>query len=295
MWVEGIIIKGYGGFYYVRDQEKFIWECKPRGRFKKENQQILVGDRVQIKPLNNNKGVVEKILPRFTELMRPPVANIDRAVIVFALKEPEPNLNLLDRFILLSETSKVTPVICFNKADLVPAEEIKAIVNNYNSIGYRVLVTSIKTGEGIEELKVILKDHLTVFAGPSGVGKSSLLNAVQPGLSLKTGEISTKLKRGKHTTRHVELLELLMGGYVADTPGFSSLYLPHIPKEELAEYFPEMDNYWNKCRFNGCLHFREPDCAVKEAVECGAISNIRYEHYKIFLEEVMSQERRYNK
>jgi len=293
--LEGTVIKGYGGFYYVKDDQRFVWECKPRGRFKLEKQQILVGDRVQIQTLNEKCGVVEKVLPRMTELVRPPVANIDRAIVVFALKSPEPNLNLLDRFIILAEAGKTEPVICFNKADLLNINEIKPILETYNNIGYQTMITSIKTGEGIENLRAVLKDHISVFAGPSGVGKSSLLNAVQPGLQLKTGEISIKLQRGKHTTRHVELLELEFGGYVTDTPGFSSLYLPQILKEELAGLFPEMDNFWQNCRFNGCMHNREPDCAVKAAVDSGDISKTRYEHYIGFLEEVTAQERRFYK
>ena len=290
--LEGTVIKGYGGFYYVKDNQRFVWECKPRGRFKLEKQQILVGDRVQIQTLNEKCGVVEKVLPRKTELVRPPVANIDRAIVVFALKSPEPDLNLLDRFILLAEAGKTEPVLCFNKADLLTIDVINPILEIYIKIGYQAIVTSTKTGEGLENLRDILKDHISVFAGPSGVGKSSLLNAVQPGLQLKTGDLSTKLQRGKHTTRHVELLEMDSGGYVTDTPGFSSLYLPQILKEELAAFFPEMDDYWDKCRFNGCIHNQEPDCAVKAAVASGDINKTRYEHYIGFLEELAAQERR---
>ena len=293
--LEGTVMKGYGGFYYVRDDQKFVWECKPRGRFKMEKQDILVGDRVQIQTLNMKCGVVEKVLPRMTELVRPPVANIDRAIVVFALKSPDPDLNLLDRFILLAEAGKTEPIICFNKADLLKNDEIKPILDTYSKIGYQAMVTSVKTGEGIENLRKLLKDHISVFAGPSGVGKSSLLNTIQPGLQLKTGELSEKLQRGKHTTRHVELLELEFGGYVTDTPGFSSLYLPQILKENLAGYFPEMDSYWRNCRFNGCMHKHEPNCAVKAAVDSGEISKTRYEHYIGFLEEVTVQERRHYK
>ncbi|ACV63116.1 ribosome small subunit-dependent GTPase A [Desulfofarcimen acetoxidans DSM 771] len=293
--IEGTVIKGYGGFYYVKDDQKYVWECKPRGRFKIEKQLILVGDRVQIKTINKKNGVVEKVLPRITELVRPPVANIDCAIVVFALKSPEPNLNLLDRFILLAEAGKTEPVICFNKVDLLSNEEVTPVLDIYDKIGYRTIVTSVKTGAGLEELRAVLKDHISVFAGPSGVGKSSLLNAVQPGLQLKTGEISEKLQRGRHTTRHVELLELDNGGYVVDTPGFSSLYLPQMLKEELAGFFPEMNNFWQNCRFNGCLHNQEPDCAVKSAVESGEINKERYAHYIMFLEEIVFHERRFYK
>lgn len=289
--MEGIVIKGYSGFYYVRIG-KDLWECSLRGRFRLEKQQVLVGDRVVVKQRHGLKGVIDKVLPRRTFLIRPPVANVERAVIIFAAMDPDPNLPLLDRFLLLAAAAGVEPVICFNKADLAK-EKVQEMTGLYRKVGYHVFYTSAKQKVGLEDLQSVLNEGISVLAGPSGVGKSSLLNAIAPGLSLKTGEISQKLGRGKHTTRHVELLSLPSGGLVADTPGFSSLYLPKMKREELADFFPEFIKYMNGCRFNGCLHNQEPDCAVKNAVAQGDISEQRYNNYLMFLKEVIEQERRY--
>lgn len=289
--MEGIVIKGYSGFYYVRIG-KDLWECSLRGRFRLEKQQVLVGDRVVVKQRHGLKGVIDKVLPRRTFLIRPPVANVERAVIIFAAMDPDPNLPLLDRFLLLAAAAGVEPVICFNKADLAK-EKVQEMTGLYRKVGYHVFYTSAKQKVGLEDLQSVLNEGISVLAGPSGVGKSSLLNAIAPGLSLKTGEISRKLGRGKHTTRHVELLSLPSGGLVADTPGFSSLYLPKMKREELADFFPEFIKYMNDCRFNGCLHNQEPDCAVKNAVAQGDISEQRYNNYLMFLKEVIEQERRY--
>ncbi len=290
---EGVLFKAYGGFYYVKKGEE-IWECSLRGKFRLEKgTPALVGDRVRVTPVRGNTGRIDEVLPRKTELFRPPVANIDQAVIVFAAKNPEPNLALLDRFLVLAESAAVAPVVCLNKADLLTGHREHEWLKLYRKIGYPIVITSTKKDQGLEELRELLMGKTSVFAGPSGVGKSSLLNAVQPGLELKTGEISNKLKRGKHTTRHVELLPLLRSGFVVDSPGFSSLDLPQMERVELGYHFPEFEVFREDCKFNGCLHHHEPKCAVKQAVEQGLIQQDRYQHYLTFLQEVIEQERRY--
>ncbi|TCO78984.1 ribosome small subunit-dependent GTPase A [Marinisporobacter balticus] len=289
--IDGIITKGIGGFYYVQSKDG-IYECRARGKFRKEKIIPLVGDRVKITINNVSKqGVVEEIMDRDTEFIRPPVANVNQAIIVFAVKKPDPNLMLLNRFLVMAEYERVDVVVCFNKIDL-DEKRYKELQTLYTDAGYKVIGTSVKLGIGIETFKDILKDKITVFAGPSGVGKSSLLNATQPNLSLKTGEISEKNKRGKHTTRHVELLELDLGGWVLDTPGFSSLNLDFIEEEELQFLFKEFISRMEFCRFNGCKHVNEPECAVKEAVRNQFISKSRYESYIQLLKEI-KEKRRY--
>ncbi|KAF1086759.1 putative ribosome biogenesis GTPase RsgA [Sporotomaculum syntrophicum] len=292
--MDGVIIKAYGGFYFVLAKDRVL-RCTIRGKIRRQSGQALVGDRVNVKQINDTEGVVEAILPRSTELIRPPVANVEQAVIVFAISNPEPSAVLLDRFLVQAQAAGISPVICFNKFDLSGLAETEQpdIVKEYRKTGLPVFGVSAKTGVHMDNLRAVLKERITVFAGPSGVGKSSLLNALQPGLALKTGDISTKLKRGKHTTRHVELLPLAGGGLVADTPGFSSMRLPAMRREDLAGYFNEFAQFEIGCKFTGCLHNREPGCAVKAAVERGKISSLRYRHYLDFLAEVMEEERRY--
>lgn len=289
--MEGIITKAYGGFYFVNTPDG-LWQCTARGVFRHINVDVMVGDHVSVKPGEKFRGVVQNVHPRRNSLTRPPVANVDRAVIVFAMKDPEPSLSLLDRFLISAESQGIRPVICFNKTDMADSGS-GDFVSPYAAAGYRVLMTSARDGTGVSNLKEILMDGISVFAGPSGVGKSSLLNSVQPGLSLKTGDIGQKIKRGKHTTRHVELLSLEGGGLVADTPGFSSLYLPELKREELFLYFPEMEKYVTGCRFAGCLHRSEPDCAVKDAVARAEIDSGRYMRYLELLGEVIDSERSY--
>ncbi len=288
---DGIIVKAYGGFYFVKAGTS-LWQCTLRGVFRHRNIVPLVGDRVAISIDARDQAVVEEVYPRRNSLIRPPVANVDRSVIVFAVRDPAPTLTLLDRFLIQSGTEEVMPVICFNKIDL---EEGRSpdFARVYTEAGYNVLLTSARAGTGIKELRRILSGGIAVFAGPSGAGKSSLLNAVQPGLSLKTGEVGHKLKRGRHTTRHVELLLMDGGGLVADTPGFSTLFLPEMKREELVYFFPEMEKYNNGCRFRGCLHKAEPDCAVKKAVAQKEIDLGRYERYVDMLNEIIVRERSY--
>lgn len=293
MLLEGIIVRGYSGFYYVQVGEK-VYECSLRGRYRLTKQDFFTGDRVKIKPVEGKeKGVIEEVLPRQTVLFRPPIANVTQVVIVMALAQPEPDLVLLDRLLVLAEQARIRPVLCFNKMDLAKPQVSQELFNLYQNIGYRVLLTSAKQEIGIEELRDELKGEVTVLAGPSGVGKSSLLNAVQPGLKLKTGEVGKKTQRGRHTTRHVSLIPFKDSGFVADTPGFSRLQLPEMKREELSYYFPEFEPYIHNCKFNSCLHHKEPQCGVKEALAKGEINSRRYEHYLDFLAEVIAKERSY--
>ena len=293
--INGKIIKGIGGFYYV-DTEKGLYECRARGIFRKNKITPLVGDRVSISVVDeeNKKGVVEEIEKRDTELVRPPIANVDKALIVFAIKNPAPNLSLLDRFIVLAEKENLEIVIVFTKVDLdADGELLEELKSIYEVSGYKVIPVSNKLKLNIDKIKEELKENTVVFAGPSGVGKSSILNEVDKNFELKTGEVSDKIKRGKHTTRHAELLKLECGGMVADTPGFSSLTLDDIDESELKEYFIEFDKH-DDCRFGSrCIHENEPSCAVKEAVENGEISKKRYESYIQLLNEIRSEKRRY--
>lgn len=284
--INGIIIKGIGGFYYVKTKTDII-ECRARGIFREENLTPLVGDKVRIRiSEEDNTGYVEEIYPRTSKLLRPPVANITQAIIVMSIKKPDINTWLLDRFLIMAEHENLEIIICINKSDLMPEKslELKKI---YENIGYKVINTSVVAGLGIDELKNSLKNNISVFAGPSGAGKSSLLNAVNNNFKLETGDVSTKTKRGKHTTRHVELLELHENAFVLDSPGFSSLNIDFIEEDiKLKSYFREIYKYGEKCRFISCLHANEPDCEVKKQVEEGNISKERYDNYLLFLEEI---------
>ncbi len=290
--IEGIITKGVGGFYYVKTESDII-ECRARGIFREQNITPLVGDKVLIR-INpeDNTGYIEEVYERKTYLVRPPVANVTQAIIVMSLKEPAINLWLLDRFLVMAEYNRLNIHICINKADLAKQDDINSIMGMYDNAGYNILKTSTKTMEGIEELNNILANQITVFAGPSGVGKSSLLNKINPGLKLKSGEVSKKTNRGKHTTRHVELFELGPNSFVLDTPGFSSLSLDFVEDPiELSSYFKEINKYKYDCKFNGCLHYKEPDCEVKRQVQEGNISSQRYDNYIQFLEEIINNRR----
>ncbi|RDY24874.1 ribosome small subunit-dependent GTPase A [Romboutsia maritimum] len=292
--LEGTIIKGIGGFYYV-DTENGLYECRARGIFRKQKITPLVGDRVSISVVDEEtkKGVVENIEKRDTELVRPPIANVNKALIVFAIKNPKPHLSLLDRFIVLAEKENLEIVIILTKADLDDENTLDEIKGIYELSGYKVISVSNKTKLNIDKVKDELKGNIVVFAGPSGVGKSSLLNEIDSKFELQTGEVSDKIKRGKHTTRHAELLKLECGAMVADTPGFSSLTLDSISENELKEYFIEFEEFDN-CRFGfKCIHENEPSCSVKEAVENGEISKQRYESYIQLLNEIRQGKRRY--
>lgn len=284
----GKIIKGIAGFYYVYVEDFGIYECKAKGIFRNQKIKPLVGDNVLIDVIDEEKreGNINEILERKNELIRPSVANVNQAVIIFAVTDPTPNLNLLDRFLILMMKQEVNVVICFNKDDIVSDDEIIRLQDIYKNCGYHVIFTSAKTKEGLETLQELLDNKTTVVAGPSGVGKSSIINLIQPKANMETGQISEKIRRGKHTTRHSELFYVKTNTYIMDTPGFSSLYINEVDKDELKDYFAEFHEYEETCRFIGCLHLSEPDCGVKKALEEGKISRIRYENYKILYEEL---------
>lgn len=277
----GKIIKGIAGFYYVYVVESGIYECKAKGIFRKDKRKPLVGDRVRIEVLDEKgrEGNLVEILPRENELIRPAVANVDQAMVIFAADCPKPNFSLLDRFLIMMERQQVPTVICFNKTDLLRGEEAQELRGHYVGAGYTVLTISVQADRGLEAVKDILWGRTTVIAGPSGVGKSSLTNAVQQEVYMETGDISRKLNRGKHTTRHSQMIALGPDTWFVDTPGFSSLYVPDMEKEELREYFPEFAPYEGHCRFQGCTHTHEPGCAVKDALEKGQVARQRYEGY----------------
>ena len=284
--IEGIIIKGIGGFYYIKTSDGIV-ESRARGIFREQGITPLVGDKVKIRISDEDKsGYIDEILERKNELVRPAVANVTQAIIVMSIQKPDINTWLLDKFLLMAEHKKLNIIICFNKMDL-SKEKIDELKNIYENAGYQVIVTSSIDNIGIEELADSLKGNITVFAGPSGVGKSSLLNKINPNFHLETGAISVKSKRGKHTTRSVELMDLDEDSFVLDTPGFSSLDLDFIREPvDVREYFREIKKYGAECRFLSCLHDKEPDCAVKKYVSEGIINKDRYDNYLLLLEEI---------
>lgn len=288
--IEGIITRGVGGNYYVDIGEEKI-ECRARGLFRLQNIKPLVGDNVIIRLTDEDEhcGYIEEIKTRTNEIKRPPIANVEQLLIFFATTNPEPSFLLLDKLLIAAETNNLKPIICFNKSDLDSEDKKKEIREIYINTGYKIIFTSIKDEKSLEELKSILKDKLSVFSGPSGVGKSSIMNAVQPNFKLKTGKISEKLKRGKHTTRHAEIYKLSFGGYVVDTPGFSSFEFDGITEYELGNYYPEIVKYSSGCRFADCLHYKEPNCVIKEAVTNSLISETRYNNYTKLLEEIRNK------
>ena len=292
--MQGKIVKGISGFYYVHVVGTGIYECKAKGAFRNQKIKPLVGDNVEIAVVDEEKkiGNVEQILPRTNELIRPAVSNIDMALVIFATAKPEPNFNLLDRFLCMMEYQHVPVTICFNKCDLIDEAKREELRSIYEPAGYQVIFTSAKAGENVDALKELLKNKTTTVAGPSGVGKSSLINTLQDTVEMETGQISTKIERGKHTTRHSEIIPLGDGSYIMDTPGFSSMDVPGFEKEDLWTCYPEFIEYEPYCRFQGCSHISEPDCGVKEALEEGKISKVRYDNYVLLYEE-MKQIRKY--
>lgn len=296
MMLQGVVARIIHGFCDV-DTEEATVRCRFRGRLRRDVLDILPGDRVELAVLPDGAGVVERVLPRTTELHRPAVANVDTVAVVFSISEPDLNRLLLDRFLVQVEREGIRAVLCLNKIDLARGDDARArlreVVALYSSIGYEVVLASAKTGEGVDGLRVALGGRISVFAGRSGVGKSSLLNALQPELALRTGELSGKLRAGRHTTRHVELLKVGAASFVVDTPGFSYLGLVDLDERDLAATFPEMRDYLGRCKFASCLHHHEPACAVKDAVVAGRIDQGRYRHYTEFLEEIMEEGRTY--
>ncbi len=292
--MQGKIIKGIAGFYYVHVVESGLYECKAKGIFRKEKMKPLVGDVVEIDILDEveKKGNIIEIIERKNELIRPAVANIDQALVVFAVTKPKPHFNLLDRFLIMMESKGIPVVLCFNKKDIATEPEIQELKDIYEKCGYQIIFTSALQEENTEELKNLLRDKTTAIAGPSGVGKSSLINIFQPDANMETGCISEKIERGKHTTRHSELIWIEDNTYIMDTPGFSSLYTNEFEKEELKYYFTEFSEYEGQCRFLGCDHVHEPGCAVKQALDEGKIHPVRYTNYLEMYQE-LKEKRRY--
>ena len=291
--MQGKIIKGIAGFYYVNVVESGVYECKAKGVFRKEKIKPLVGDNVRIEILDeeNKTGNIVEIFPRKNELIRPAVANIDQALVVFAVTKPTPHFNLLDRFLVMMERKVIPVVLCFNKKDIATSPEIAELEAIYEKCGYPIVFTSALEQENIEEIRRLLLKKTTAIAGPSGVGKSSLINLLQNQVQMETGTISRKIERGKHTTRHSELIAVDADSYIMDTPGFSSLYVNDFEKEELKYYFREFASYEGQCRFQGCDHVHEPGCAVKEALEEGKIHPIRYKNYLEMYTELKEKKR----
>ena len=281
--MKGKIVKGIGGFYYVKTKDQII-ECKARGKFRHKDLKPLVGDNVTIE-LTHGKGVIEDIEDRSSCLIRPNVANVTQAFVVFAIKNPDLNYDLLNRFLITCEYNNIKAIVCLNKVDLASEEEKENIKKKINDIGYDVLFINAKKGEGIELLKYRLKDNVTVLCGPSGAGKSTLINTLISREHMETGIVSEKIGRGKHTTRHSELIEI-ENGYLVDSPGFSNISTDYIKEDELKECFPEFHQYNNGCKFRGCLHYKEPGCLVKEALEENKINEYRYNMYIRILEEI---------
>ena len=292
--MQGKIIKGIAGFYYVHVVESGLYECKAKGIFRKEKMKPLVGDIVEIDILDETekKGNITEIIERKNELIRPAVANIDQVLVVFAVTKPKPHFNLLDRFLIMMESKDIPVVLCFNKKDIATEPEIQELKDIYEKCGYQIVFTSALEEENTEELKDLLHGKTTAIAGPSGVGKSSLINIFQPNANMETGSISEKIERGKHTTRHSELIWIEDNTYIMDTPGFSSLYTNEFEKEELKYDFTEFSEYEGQCRFLGCDHIHEPGCAVKQALDEGKIHPVRYTNYLEMYNE-LKEKRRY--
>ena len=285
--IKGKIIRGVGGFYYVATPDADVYECKAKGIFRKDDIKPLVGDDVVLSVLDKEAGLgnIDEILDRKNELIRPAVANVDQAIVVFSLKSPKPNRGLLDRFLLMMDIQGVPVWLCLTKTDLVGGDEVDQMAKAYDKCTLGVLPISNLDGSGIRAVRSAMKGKTTVLAGPSGVGKSSLVSHICPDINPEVGSVSKKTQRGKHTTRHSELYQMDDVTFLCDTPGFSALSVPEMLPEDLAAYMPEFDKYLGQCRFQMCTHIHEPDCAVREAVGV-TIDKDRYESYKQMFEEL---------
>lgn len=291
--MQGKIIKGIAGFYYVYARHS-VYECKAKGIFRNQKVKPLVGDDVEITVLNESEklGNIDVICTRRSELIRPAVANVDQALVVFASAAPSPNLNLLDRFLLMMERQQIPTTICFNKMELVDADRLLELQQIYHKTGYPVIMASTYEEHGMDQIYEVLEGRTTALAGPSGVGKSSIMNKLNPEANMEVGGISQKIERGKHTTRHSEMVPVGEDTYLLDTPGFSSIYFYDMEAETLKQYYPEFERYEPECRFQGCNHMGEPDCGIKQAVEAGRIARSRYENYRLFFEELKAKRRK---
>lgn len=287
--MDGLIIKGIGGFYYVKTSEG-VFQAKGRGVFKKEGIVLAVGDEVSIDVLPDGDAVISSVKERKNHFVRPPIANVDSIVVVLAAAKPKPNFTLIDKFLIMAEKHGIEPVICINKCDLIPQEEVDSMAEIYSN-AYSVVKTSSVTGQGIDELVSLISGKKVAFAGPSGVGKSSITNKIIPEANMETGGISQKTKRGKHTTRHVEIFETLHGGLLFDTPGFTSFEILDAEEDELKELYPEIARYTGMCRFDNCRHLKEPGCAVRDAVEKGEINSKRYDSYLFHMDEIKNRKK----
>lgn len=287
--MQGVIIKGIAGFYYVKSGTE-VYQCKARGVFKKRNITPTVGDRVEIEFDPENDSMITKVLPRSNCFVRPSVSNVDCFAVVLAAAEPEPNFPVTDKFLVMAEKNKTEIVLCVNKIDTVKEARIREILDVYEGL-YPVVTLSASSGQGIESLKKQIAGKKTAFAGPSGVGKSTILNKLSPAALAETGQVSDKTKRGKHTTRHVELFELEEDTLVFDTPGFSSFDILTAGEEELQFFYPEMAAYIGTCKYYNCRHEKEPGCAIKAAVKQGEIHPSRYQSYLTQLQEIRESEK----
>ncbi len=291
--MQGKIVKGIAGFYYIHVAGSGVYECKAKGAFRREKIRPLVGDNVEIEILEEKEktGNIIRVFTRSNELIRPAVANIDQVLLVFAVVKPNPHYNLLDRFLVMMEDKLLPVILCFNKTDIATDAQIEELRTIYGRCGYPTVFTSVQEEENISRIREMLKGKTTAIAGPSGVGKSSIINLLQPEAQMETGEISHKIERGRHTTRHSELFPIDEDSYIMDTPGFSSLYVNDFEKEDLKHYFPEFIEYEGTCRFHGCDHIHEPGCSVKAAVDTGKIHPVRYRNYVEMYEELKNKRR----
>lgn len=292
--MRGKLIKAIAGFFYISSEDGKVYACKAKGIFRKDKVTPLVGDDVEFEIIDpdSKEGNLVRILPRRNELIRPAVANVDQALVVFAAAKPDPNLNLLDRFLVMMQKQDIHTVICFNKSDIVSDDELYKLCSAYQKCGHEIIPASVREQDNIDRIREVLRGRTTVLAGPSGVGKSSLMNLLAPDAGMETGELSAKIDRGKQTTRHTELIRLEKDTYLFDTPGFTSLYITDMDKDMLKSFFVEFDDYSDKCRFISCNHLSEPDCAVKKALQAGEISSVRYDNYVLLYNELEKQARR---